>query len=287
FGRAFGEPRLGVDDPRSEHHTLPELRAQVARGRDRLLPASAVGGEEPDLPAARGLRFDDAERAARHVAEVVALLERPAQRAEERRALPRRRKDRAVDAQGRRALAYETEVEPQRGEAVGREQRLDLVDGAAEREDELLARADGVVPHATDEDPPRRRTAPREVAGERAGREHSDPRQCAAQRGEEPFVERRARVARDDGERDRTRHEAAASASPARLPRSVAAAPSAGTAKSARLSRGLCPLGPPTSNVQPTVRSNRRSQDTRSNVQVGMATRRPRSSLTTRSAAGR
>src|SRR5207249_4157029 len=220
--------------------------------------------------------------------------------------------------QGRRALAYETEVEPQRGEAVGREPRLDLVDGAAEREDELLTRDDGVVPHATDEDAPRRRIGPDEIAvlaaregvrprdraaepvehrgarqgreiADRAqaeGREHSDPRQCAAQRGEEPFVERRARVARDDGERDRTRHEAAASASPARLPRSVAAAPSAGTAKSARLSRGLCPLGPPTSNVQPTVRSNRRSQDTRSNVQVGMATRRPRSSLTTRSAAG-
>src|SRR3989442_271043 len=150
----------------------------------------------PPLPAAVGVRFDDAEPAARDVGEVVALLEGAAERGGEGRALPRGRKDRAVDAQGGRALAYETEVEPQRGEAVGREQRLDLVDGAAEREDELLARDDGVVPHATDEDAPRRRIGPDEVAV-LAAREGVRPRDRAA----EPVEHRGTRQGREIADR--------------------------------------------------------------------------------------
>ena len=48
------------------------------------------------------------------------------------------------------------------------------------REDELLARDDGVVPHATDEDAPRRRIGPDEVAV-LAARESVRPRDRAAE----------------------------------------------------------------------------------------------------------
>src|SRR5688500_7977216 len=51
----LGQARIGVRDARAQHAPGAKLLAQVARARDRLLPARAVRGEEPDLSPARGL----------------------------------------------------------------------------------------------------------------------------------------------------------------------------------------------------------------------------------------
>src|SRR5439155_22537741 len=109
------------------------------------LPARAVRGEETDLPAARGLGLAYLDRAADHAPDVRALLERPAQRAQERGALAGRRQDGTFETQRLVVLALELHREAQRGEPVGRERRGDLVERGAQREDGLLLRREWLL----------------------------------------------------------------------------------------------------------------------------------------------
>src|SRR5438093_620380 len=143
-----GNPSAPTPDLSSTNpcRAFAELGAQIARGRDRFFRARAVRREETDLPAARGFDLGHLERATGHEAELAPLFKRPAERAQQRCGLTGRRKHGALDAQGPGVLAIESQLEAERGEAVACERRGDLVDDHAQREHELLARADSVIP---------------------------------------------------------------------------------------------------------------------------------------------
>ena len=148
--------------------------------------------EEADLPSACGLDLRHHERATGDEAEIVALLERPAQRSEQRRALAGRRQHRAFDAQRASTFAVDAQIEAKCRQAIASERAGDLVDDDAKREDELLARGDGIVPTATRPDPPRWRGRANEVAV-LAPRERVRPRD----RGPEPIEHRPSREIRE------------------------------------------------------------------------------------------
>src|SRR5205823_8602273 len=119
-----------------------------------------------------------------------------------------------------------------------------------------------------------------EIAGERTRIEHAHARERRVERREEPAMQL-GRIRDDDRERYWI-SQTATLASSARVPRSAISPASDVTQKSAR----SLACARPTANDHPTVRSNRRSHATRSNENVGIATRRPGSPATTRSAAG-
>src|SRR5438093_1568940 len=81
FTLALGQARAVVGDTRAKDSAFAELRAEIARRRDRLLLARAVGREEADLPTTRGLDLGHLERASGHEAKLATLLERPPKRA--------------------------------------------------------------------------------------------------------------------------------------------------------------------------------------------------------------
>ena len=88
---ALEQPRLLVDDPRPQHSLRAETRTEVSRDRLRVLSTCAIRREKTELPASRRLDGDGLELDPDHATEVDALLERPAQRAQQRGGLRRRR----------------------------------------------------------------------------------------------------------------------------------------------------------------------------------------------------
>src|SRR5207302_11446580 len=108
--RALRKARVTIEDTRTQHHARAEFLPQVARGRERFLSPRPVRSEEADLPPACGLDLWHHERATGDEAEIVAFLERPAQRSEQRRALAGRRQHRAFDAQRASTFAVDAQT---------------------------------------------------------------------------------------------------------------------------------------------------------------------------------
>src|SRR5438093_72733 len=104
---------------------------------DPLQPGGAgasLGVHVADHPV--GLAHLD--RARQHASKMRTLLERPADRPQERGALTGRRQDGALEAQRIGVLALEPHGDAQRREPIGRERGRKLVDRGLEREEKLI-----------------------------------------------------------------------------------------------------------------------------------------------------